>query len=73
MGKMISLEMEGKKGGKKGTENRVLFLFSFLNHSSFLIGLKAGMFCKEEHITCGKHVPGLSSMTAGFSLFSASV
>lgn len=73
MGKIISLKMEGRKGGKEGMENKALFLFSFLDLSSFLIGLKADPFCKEEPITCGKHVPGLSSMTAGFSLFSAPV
>lgn len=65
--------MEGRKGGKEGMENRALFVFFFLDLSSFLIGLKADLFCKEEPITCGKRVPGLSSMTAGFSLFSAPV
>lgn len=72
LGKII-LKMDWRKRGKEGMENRALFLFSFLDLSSFLIGLKADLFCKEEPITCSKHAPGLSSMTAGFSLFSAPV
>lgn len=56
-----------------GMEKRALLLFYFLDLSSFLIGLETDLFCKEEPITCGKHVPSLSSMTAGFSLFSAPV
>lgn len=55
-----------------GMEKRALFLFFFLDISSFLIGLETHLLCKEP-ITCGKHVPSLSSMTAGFSLFSAPV
>lgn len=65
----------GEKRGKgRDEEQRLLpplffFLFSFLDLSFFLIGLKTDLFCKEEPITCGKHVPGLSSMTAGFHYF----
>lgn len=71
MGKIILLKMEERKGEKEGMENRAPFpfLFCFLDLSFFLIGLKTDLFCKEEPITCGKHVPGLSSMTAGFQYF----
>lgn len=63
----------GEKRGKGRDEEQSPFfcfvLFSFLDLSFFLIGLKTDQFCKEEPITCGKHVPGLSSMTAGFHYF----
>lgn len=51
-----------KNGGEKRGKGRD-------EDSFFLIGLKTDLFCKEEPITCGKHVPGLSSMTAGFQHF----
>lgn len=62
----------GEKRGKGRDEEQSPFFFvliSFLDLSFFLIGLKTDQFCKEEPITCGKHVPGLSSMTAGFHYF----